>query len=132
MLYDLDLEARLLCDELGLSMVRARTVGTHPRFVSLLRELITERIDMLPESDAGPSVRTGPAMMSAPSCVAFLDSGSFSTDGAPSRGTVPGSSRTSSILIFAPSLRERRGSYRGQYEGIVECRGSRPAAIDRC
>ena len=36
-LYDLDEEARLLCDELGLEMVRGRTVGTHPRFVRMLR-----------------------------------------------------------------------------------------------
>ena len=43
-LYDLDHEAGLLCDELGLNMVRSRTVGTHPRFVGLLRELIAERI----------------------------------------------------------------------------------------
>ncbi len=43
-LYDLDEEARLLCEELGLNMVRARTVGTHPRFISMLRELIAERI----------------------------------------------------------------------------------------
>ena len=33
-MYDLDEEARLLCEELGLTMVRARTVGTHPRFIS--------------------------------------------------------------------------------------------------
>jgi len=48
-LYDLDLEARLLCDELGVNMVRARTVGTHPRFVSLLRELIAERMGVPPK-----------------------------------------------------------------------------------
>lgn len=60
-LYDLDEEARLLCKELGLEMVRARTVGTHPLFVSLLRELIAERIGSLEEpvrravGDDGPS-----------------------------------------------------------------------------
>jgi ferrochelatase len=60
-LYDLDEEARLLCQALGLEMVRARTVGTHPLFVSLLRELIAERIGFLPEpvrravGDDGPS-----------------------------------------------------------------------------
>ena len=46
-LYDLDEEARLLCEELGLNMVRARTVGTHPRFVSMLRELIAERMGIV-------------------------------------------------------------------------------------
>jgi len=43
-LYDLDHEARLLCDAFGLNMVRSQTVGIHPRFVSLLRELIAERL----------------------------------------------------------------------------------------
>ncbi len=31
--------------ELGLNLVRARTVGTHPRFVRMIRELIEERMD---------------------------------------------------------------------------------------
>jgi len=43
-LYDLDHEARLLCDAQGLNMVRSRTVGVHPRFVGMLGELIVERI----------------------------------------------------------------------------------------
>jgi ferrochelatase len=44
-LYDLDHEARLLCEALELRMVRSPTVGTHPRFVSMLRELIAERAE---------------------------------------------------------------------------------------
>jgi protoporphyrin/coproporphyrin ferrochelatase len=51
-LYDLDTEAHKLCHELGLPMVRATTVGTHPRFVSMVRELITERISEAPEKSA--------------------------------------------------------------------------------
>src|SRR3954454_12488334 len=43
-LYDLDEEARQLCDEIGLSMVRSKTVGTHRGFVRMLRELIDERV----------------------------------------------------------------------------------------
>jgi ferrochelatase len=43
-LYDLDEEARRLSDRLGLRMVRAGTVGTHPRFVGMIRELIAERL----------------------------------------------------------------------------------------
>ena len=42
-LYDLDREARQLCDELQVPMVRAGTVGTHPRFVRMICELIDER-----------------------------------------------------------------------------------------
>lgn len=41
--YDLDTEARALAAELGLYFVRAATVGTHPRFVTMIRELIVER-----------------------------------------------------------------------------------------
>jgi ferrochelatase len=44
-LYDLDREARELCQELDLPMVRAATPGTHPLFVQMLGELIRERID---------------------------------------------------------------------------------------
>jgi ferrochelatase len=42
-LYDLDTEAQQLCCELGLNMVRARTAGSHPRFVSMIRDLVLER-----------------------------------------------------------------------------------------
>jgi protoporphyrin/coproporphyrin ferrochelatase len=48
-LYDLDVEARQLCDSLALPMTRAKTVGVHPKFVGMIRELILERIN--PGSD---------------------------------------------------------------------------------
>ena len=44
-LYDLDVEARRLCDTLGLPMTRAKTVGVHPKFVAMIRELILERVN---------------------------------------------------------------------------------------
>jgi len=44
-LFDLDTEAAELCAELGLQMFRAGTVGTHPRFIRMIRELICERMD---------------------------------------------------------------------------------------
>jgi len=44
-LYDLDIEARQLCDELELPMARAKTVGVHPKFIAMIRELILERIN---------------------------------------------------------------------------------------
>ena len=44
-LYDLDTEAQDLCSELRLPMVRAATVGTHPRFITMIRELMMERMD---------------------------------------------------------------------------------------
>ena len=42
--YDLDTDAAGLCRELGVNMVRAATVGVHPVFVSMIRELILERM----------------------------------------------------------------------------------------
>jgi len=44
-LYDLDVEARQLCDSLGLPMTRAKTVGVHPKFIGMIRELIVERMN---------------------------------------------------------------------------------------
>jgi ferrochelatase len=44
-LFDLDTEARQTAEEIGLNMIRAATVGTHPAFVSMIRELINERAD---------------------------------------------------------------------------------------
>ena len=44
-LYDLDIEARHLCDSLALPMARAKTVGVHPKFIAMIRELILERTD---------------------------------------------------------------------------------------
>ncbi|MEX1094400.1 MAG: ferrochelatase [Planctomycetales bacterium] len=43
-LYDLDVEAAARARELGLTMVRAGTVGTHPAFVEMIGELIEERV----------------------------------------------------------------------------------------
>jgi ferrochelatase len=43
--YDLDVEARKVADEIGLNMVRAATAGTHPSFVKMIRELMLERIN---------------------------------------------------------------------------------------
>lgn len=43
-LYDLDTEARQLAGEIGLNMIRAATVGAHPEFISMIRELILERM----------------------------------------------------------------------------------------
>ena len=42
-IYDLDTEARETADELGLPMRRAGTAGTDPRFVAVVRDLLTER-----------------------------------------------------------------------------------------
>ena len=42
--YDLDIEARACCDELGVRMVRAETAGAHPPFAGMIVELVEERL----------------------------------------------------------------------------------------
>jgi len=46
--YDLDVVARQLCEKLELNMIRAASVGTHPRFISMIRELVEERLTDTP------------------------------------------------------------------------------------
>lgn len=53
-LYDLDYEAADAAKSQGLAFVRAGTVGVHPRFVTMLRKLIQERL-----SDAVPREAIG-------------------------------------------------------------------------
>jgi ferrochelatase len=53
-IYDLDTEAQQLAGKLGINMVRAATVGTHPRFIQMIRELILERMD-----DSAPKLSLG-------------------------------------------------------------------------
>jgi protoporphyrin/coproporphyrin ferrochelatase len=42
--FDLDTQAMEHAQSLGLQMARAATVGTHPRFIAMIRELIEERV----------------------------------------------------------------------------------------
>lgn len=51
-LYDLDTEAVEKARALGITMVRSATVGTHPAFVSMIRELIIERMTENPTRKA--------------------------------------------------------------------------------
>jgi len=46
--FDLDTEASDIAAEIGLNMVRAATVGTHPKFVAMIRQLIEERMQLEP------------------------------------------------------------------------------------
>jgi protoporphyrin/coproporphyrin ferrochelatase len=43
-LFDLDVEAQARASKLGLHMIRVPTVGTDPRFVTMIRELVEERL----------------------------------------------------------------------------------------
>jgi ferrochelatase len=57
--WDLDHEARDYASELGITLTRAPTVGTHPAFVRMIRELIEERLGRVSTRQAagnrGPS-----------------------------------------------------------------------------
>ncbi len=57
-IYDLDDEAATLCQEQGIRMARGATVGKHPTFVSMIRELVRERMGETGErralGDLGP------------------------------------------------------------------------------
>jgi ferrochelatase len=53
--YDLDVEARRVADEIGMKMARAATAGTHPSFVKMIRELVMERLtDEAPANICAP------------------------------------------------------------------------------
>src|SRR5215213_443473 len=52
---DLDVEARRVCEEIGINMVRARTAATHPSFVKMIREMVMERnYDQVPMNICAP------------------------------------------------------------------------------
>jgi ferrochelatase len=46
--YNLDIEAKGVAAGLGINMIRVPTVGTHPKFVSMIRELVVERMTVTP------------------------------------------------------------------------------------
>lgn len=46
--YDLDTEAAATAEELGLTMIRATTAGTHPAFVAVLADLVHHALDGTP------------------------------------------------------------------------------------
>jgi protoporphyrin/coproporphyrin ferrochelatase len=65
-LYDLDVEAAALARELGITFVRAATVGTHPAFIKMIRELILEpRHAACPDDCCPAPSRAGRAPVSA-------------------------------------------------------------------
>ena len=62
--WDLDTVALGHAAEIGLPAARAATVGTEPRFVAMVRELVLERVGLLPAralSASGPSHDVCPA-----------------------------------------------------------------------
>ena len=64
-LFDLDTEAVEKAQEVGLEMARVPTVGTHPKFIAMIGELVAERLGLQKERRAlgelGPSYDVCPA-----------------------------------------------------------------------
>lgn len=52
-LFDLDTEAQEVCDRLGINMRRAATPGIDPRFITMIRKLIQERMSGTPREAIG-------------------------------------------------------------------------------
>jgi ferrochelatase len=63
-LYDLDTEARAVCDALGVRMVRAGTVGTHPAMIRMIAELIEREPEPCAASCCPPPQRPPTPAMS--------------------------------------------------------------------
>jgi len=51
-IYDLDIAIFRMCESMGLNMVRAATIGNHPRLTKLIRSLVLERLDPTAERSA--------------------------------------------------------------------------------
>lgn len=68
-LFDLDTQAAELCAELGVGFYRAATVGVHPSFVGMVRELILEQTEGAPARFAGAQ-GADPDLCSAACCAA--------------------------------------------------------------
>jgi ferrochelatase len=67
-LYDLDVEAAALARALGIKLVRAKTVGTHPQLIRMICDLIEEHVSGAPPLAIG---QFGPTPAScAPDCCA--------------------------------------------------------------
>ena len=69
-LYDLDHEAQEVAKQLGINMRRARTAGSHPAFVKMIRELVLERMDQTVEKRFMGNEGVRPDVC-APGCCGF-------------------------------------------------------------
>jgi ferrochelatase len=70
-LYDLDIEARNLCDSLVLPMTRAKTVGVDPKFIAMIRDLLLERMNPGSEKRAFGSLGPRPDVCAENCCPSY-------------------------------------------------------------
>ena len=66
--FDLDVEAASVAQKRGLNMVRAETVGTHPAYIAMIRDLIVERTEGRPERPALGSMGASHDICAADCC----------------------------------------------------------------
>jgi ferrochelatase len=67
-LFDLDTQAQEVAAKAGVRMVRAATVGVHPRFIRMIRELIVERVGGVKERPALGTLGPEPDRCAADCC----------------------------------------------------------------
>ncbi len=67
-LFDLDMQAQEVAGQAGVKMVRAATVGVHPRFIQMIRELIVERVSGVKERPALGTLGPEPDFCAADCC----------------------------------------------------------------
>ncbi len=68
--YDLDYEAAQTCQTLGFTLIRGKTAGCHPRFVTMIGELIQERLQGTPALTAAPESLPSPNVC-PPGCCSY-------------------------------------------------------------
>jgi protoporphyrin/coproporphyrin ferrochelatase len=98
--YDLDVEASETAGRLGIGYARAATPGTDPRFVSMITDLVCERLDGAPAAALG-SFGAGPASC-PPGCCGTAGPGGRPT-GAP--GTAGPGGRPPGAVRMPPAGR---------------------------
>lgn len=90
---DLDVEARECATELGLGYFRAATVGTHPAYVAMVRQLIVERMSANPERPCLGSRGPRPDYCGPDCCLSGREG-----DALPTVGGLPSIGETQSAL----------------------------------
>lgn len=71
---DLDVDARRAADELGIGFVRAATVGTHPAYVDMVRDLVLERMAARPQRPSLGELGPAPDFCPADCCPSDMES----------------------------------------------------------
>jgi ferrochelatase len=99
--HDLDVEAAETADSLGLAFARAATPGSHPRFVSMITELVRERL-ALPDNPAPDHPALGSMGVPSHDCPADCCRHVAAFSSPAGRGVVPEGARQSPGGVSRP------------------------------